>query len=83
MLEMTNIGKLQYTNYIINQFCYIYEVMTMPQIIIVKKTAKKRYPRRYKRERSPESWKRKHEIHRKKRKMRGGFPPTHKIGKDL
>ena len=46
--------------------------MATPQIIIVKKTAKKRRPRR---DRSPESRQRKHEMHRKKRAMRGGFLP--------
>ena len=46
--------------------------MATPQIIIVKKTAKKRRPRR---DRSPESRRRKHEMHRKKRAMRGGFLP--------
>ena len=46
--------------------------MATPQIIIVKKTAKKRRPRR---DRSPESRRRKHEMHRKKREMRGGFLP--------
>ena len=46
--------------------------MATPQIIIVKKTAKKRRPRR---DRSPESRQRKHEMHRKKRAMHGGFLP--------
>ena len=46
--------------------------MATPQIIIVKKTAKKRRTRR---DRSPESRRRKHEMHRKKRAMRGGFLP--------
>ena len=46
--------------------------MATPQIIIVKKTAKKRRPRR---DRSPESRRRKHEMHRKNRAMQGGFLP--------